>query len=823
MLRSAFTTFFRSFTRHPLYAFLNLFGLAFGIAVFITLSLLYHFETSYEDWTSERAHIYKLTTHFSMPDFDSLAAETMGGLLDELREDFPQTQGVRDWDRGVTVHQGRQLSQEGMHLVDPDFLTFFNAPMVAGNPATALQNPNDVVVSESVARKFFGAAQVVGRPILLEDADGLKTYTVSAVMRDLPENSEMSFDFMRRLTPERMAKEKGWHQWGSTTANTYLKFPDTAAAAAYAAKFTAFTDRHGAGQFGDAKPHTLIQIGMIRLGDIHLRSPVRKAAVVTLGLVGMAALALALINYVNLATARAGLRAREVAVRKVLGASPVVLRGQFLAEAILTLLLAFLLGLSMVELSLPVINASGGLTLKIDYIKYGAWLTELLGVVMAAGLLAAVYPAFALSAFRSAQVLAANRTPAGGRTGGLLREGLVIVQFTAVVVAFVMMAGFFLQIRYLERMDLGFARANLFFVKSTTNINVSASQRDAFGAALSRLPGVTGVTIGNAAPGDQSVMNGETTDRLDANGNPYLSPSLNWSIIGPNYFQVVGAHLLAGRYLDAAHGEDQMWQRHEGDYVSNGGNTGNKGDNVVTNAVISRLSLKLLHFSSPQAAIGQFLRFGSHRLRIVGVVDDMRYYSPLEEISPKLYLFDAEPSYYPMMLVRYQDVSEPQIRDRILKTWQAIVPNTPFEGRTVVENLDTYYKPQRDRSNLFDIGAGIGGLIGCIGLYGLAAFNASRRTREIGVRKVLGATRWQTVRLLVGQFLRPVLIGSLLAWPLAWLALHRWLSQFDTAIVMPLWLFPIVSILALGIAVITVAGVALAAASVEPGRALRHE
>jgi putative ABC transport system permease protein len=813
MLRSAFTVFARGFVRHPLYALLNLLGLSFGIAVFITLSLFYRFETSYESWSAERPYIHAMGARFHFPGMpEDVNVGSMGGLSEEFKAAYPQIESTRYWGSPVIVHKGADVFNEQIELVDGNFLTFFRVPMLYGEATTALGDPSRVVISASIARKYFGTTNAIGRSLTLNDEEGLKTYTVSAVIADLPKNTDMKFDMLRLLTPQRTAMEGNWHHWGSFQLSTYLKFKTQAEANGFAAQFPAFTDRQVGQQFGpDVMPHKILELVLVPLTDAHLVDPKLKAAIVSLGVVGIVALALALINYINLATARAGLRAREVAVRKTLGAAPATLRLQFLIEAVLTLLLAFLVALSLVELSLPLINSAGGLFLKLDYRSDASWLLSVLGIVLAAGLVAALYPAFVLSAFKPSQVLASSRTPGGGRMAGFLRAGLAMVQFTAVAVAFILIMGFMLQIRHIQSADIGFQRDNLMILNSVRDNAVTQAQRDSFIAAARTLPGVTHAAIANAIPGDPGTTNNSNIVRPGQPDDPTLSPTVNWSIVGEDYFQLLGAKVLAGRIFDAQHGEDQKWVENSDDKVR------------VYSVVISRRAAKDMGFASPQAALNQTAKFGDRQVRIIGVVEDMRFYNPNERIPAKLYAFDVHASYAVVGMIRYQGKSEPAMREQLRRLWKQIAPDVPFDTTSALDNLDKYYKPERDRTQLFTIGAGIAALIGCIGLYGMAAFNTGRRVREIGVRKVLGASAGRVVGLLLVQFLRPVVVASLIAWPLGWLALQRWLSQFDDAIAMPLWIFPVASAVALMIALMTVAGVAFGAASTEPGKALRHE
>lgn len=813
MLTSAFAAFFRSFTRHPLYGLLNLLGLALGIAAFITLSLLYHFETSYESWSAERPRIYAIGTRFHGPGLpDDVAVRSAGGLLEDMKATWPQIDGTRDYSDWFIVHRGAEASSEHMEYVDPNFLIFFKVPTVRGNPATALADPSHVVLSAAIARKYFGTVDAVGRTMTLGGEEGIKSYTVSAVIADLPKNSDMRLDILVQLTPSLVTKvfADSWHRLGTLGVSTYVKFRRPAEAKALAAQFPAFIDRHAGPDGGGMALHRIVELPIIPLADIHLISPKLKAAIASLGLVGVVALALALINYVNLATARAGLRAREVAVRKTLGAPPPALRLQFLVEAVLTLLLAFVVALSAVELSLPLINAAGGLSLAL-YPADGGWVLALLGCVLVAGLLAALYPAFVLSAFKPAQVLASSRTPGGGRMAGWLRAGLAMVQFAAVVVAFILMAGFMLQVRHIQTADIGFRRDSMLAVGGLMNAAVTPAQRQAFVTAARALPGVRAVSYSDFAPGPAMGPGMKTQlTPLPHAGALVQRINVNIQLIGPDYFQVLDTRVLAGRVFDLRHGEDPMGAEPDG------------AKGRVLNVVISRRAAKDMGFASPQAAIGEMARVFGGEAQVIGVVDDVRFNSPYEAVPPRLYMLDTT-FRYDLGMVRYEGVSEAAIRASLSRLWRQINPGVPLDADNVEVYLNAYYQPERDRSHLFTIGTGIAALIGCIGLYGMAAFNTGRRVREIGMRKVLGAPRGQVVRLLLVQFLRPVAVAGLIAWPLAWIILQRWLSQFDDVIAMPLWLFPSASAAALLIALVTVAGVAFAAASTEPGKALRHE
>jgi putative ABC transport system permease protein len=492
-----------------------------------------------------------------------------------------------------------------------------------------------------------------------------------------------------------------------------------------------------------------------------------------------------------------------------------MLRTQFLCEAVLTTLIAGLIGLSLVEVSLPLINSTGGLRLKLDYVAEGLPLAIAGVFILLAGLLAGLYPAFVLAGFKPAQVLASSRTPAGGRWAVRTREALVVVQFAVVVAFFIMIAGFFSQLQHMKTSDIGFRRDGVLITTSTYDPTLTDGQRDAIWSAFRATPGVVSVTAGMTAPGDDSEKDG-TSILPDGYNGP--TKSIQWVRVGPDYFTTYGGHLVAGRWLDPARGDDQYVHRDAA------GKRLPEVANEVDNAIINRKALKLLGYASPEAALGHMATFDdTRRIRITGVIEDMRFHSPKAPLPATLYLLDPKPYNSAITGVRYAGAPETVMRARLAAAWRGIAPDVPFTAVSAADNLDAYYKPDRNRSNLFSVGALIAALIGCIGLYGMAAFNTSRRAREIGLRKVLGASSGQVTGLLVGQFIRPVILANLIAWPVAYFALRQWLLQFDDAVAISPLYFVAATAGALVIALVTVGGLALVNARAEPGKALRHD
>lgn len=807
MNRFALLTLYRSLTRHRLYAALNIGGLAVGIAVFLILSLYVRFETSYEKWLPRHDGIYVVQTDWNLSEspFNGPSSLTMGGLLDQLREDFPGVVGtrIRGGKGDGTVLRGDVAVSEDVAQVDPSFFDIFDLPMVRGNGRLALSSPTGAVVSESVARKYFGTGDPVGQTLTVATERPV-VYRVAGVFRDLPRTTDLTLGILIPLP--RTPPSDNWFHWGSSTLATFLRFDDPAAARAFEDRMPAFVDRRGLKDMGKDASKT-IGLKLLPITDMHLApegnsTSGAKITIVTLGIVGVLTLLIAIVNYVNLATARAGLRAREVAMRKVLGADRGMLVRQFLGEAILTVLIAALMALMLAELGLPLVNAAGGTALSIPY-RLVLPALALLGLVV--GMLAGFYPAAMLSRFPAAAVLASARSPGGGRTGARVREALVMFQFGLAIAFMIGTAILVAQTRHVRQTDLGFRRDGLQTVLSLRDSLVGPERVRAVVAAIRALPGVTAVGVANDAVGGSGTDN---SDNVPLPGVAGPGPSLRWVIAGPGFLDAYRPRLLAGRLFDDAHGGDDAEPLKRGD---------------PSNIVINRRALSSLRFRSPQDAVGKTI--GGNRPRtIIGVIDDLRFGSPRTPNAATYYFYyrDMAKIGSPVASVRF--TGDPQaMRATIGSLWRRMVPNVPFDGETADRRLAGFYEADDRATRLFGIGAALAVLIGCVGLWGLASFNTARRTREIGIRKTLGASSADIVKLLVGQFLRPVLLANLAAWPLAFVAMRTWLAGFDDPIALSPLHFIGASAVAILIAVLTVLAQSLRASRAAPAGALRHD
>ncbi len=820
MISHGILTLYRTLTRHRLYALLNLFGLAAGIAVFLIAQLVVRYESGFNHWLPGVNQTYRLDSTFTDPGEPPFKnAEAPFVAYKFLKADFPGiSAATRQLTRDSVVRVGDTLDSEPVSYVDPSFLNVIRLPLISGSRAEALATPSDVVIDQSTARKYFGSVRAVGRTLSIAYDGVAHNYTVSAVMRDVPPDSTFKARMLTLLRPDVEKDTQSFRNWGSMSGSIFLTIKSPAAARQIRAGLVSFVQRHasgtGANQLGPNAEQVLhlvlVPFTTAHFHDVDVESEVPgvdRRVVLSLAAVGLMALLTAAINYVNLATARAGLRAREVAVRKVVGASREALLWQFLGEAVALTAFAGLIGLSATELAVPLINALGGWAMPIDYLTIVPWLIL---IVLVVGLGAGAYPALMLANYRPASVLASSRTPAGGRMGTRLRNLLVLAQFISAIAFAICTLVIDAQASFLRNADRGFDRHGLIIVRSLLEKNLLPRQLDLL-TRLSQVPGVVSATLSDREPASNNTEN--TGIRIPGRADD--TPSVTIETVGRNYMKTYGIHLIAGRWFDASHGRDDL-----------------AGKDIGTseqNAVINQAALRDFGVTDARAAIGKSFRLDDpggndqSELHIIGVVADVRFMSPRRPVSPQLYFYNSHAIAYGQGAIRYEGVSSAEMLSRLRTAWHTAAPDQPFQAKTADQRLVDFYKPEQQRAQLFSAGAVLAVAIACIGLYGLASFAAARRMLEIGIRKVLGASTRNVLVLLVGQFVRPVIIANLIAWPIAYAVMRSWLSGFNQRISLSPLYFLAAGAGALLIAVLTVLGQAWRVARAEPARALRYE
>ncbi|TCQ06525.1 FtsX-like permease family protein [Sphingomonas sp. PP-CC-3A-396] len=803
--------FYRSLTRHKMFASLNIGGLAIGIAVFVVLGLYVRFETSYENWLPHHDQIYVIETVLEDDPNYGAGLSTPVALWSAISRDLPAIVGTRLDTPTATVIQDGIGINENLARVDPKFFSVMDLPAVKGDLRTALASPSDIVVTQRTAIKYFGAASALGKTMTLAFGGEEHLYRVSAVIADLPRNTELDFDLIVPLTVTNDSANPAYaadHNWNYGSLRTFVRLPDADAMRRFSGDLTGVVARHARSETpgGDL---SAIDFKLQRLTGMHFEAPGSELTVTTLGIVGLLTLLIAIVNYVNLATARAGLRAREVAMRKVLGADSATLARHYVGEAIATTAIAAFIGLILAECSVPLINAAAGLTLHIEYLGWNGVLLPMVVLVLVVGNVAGIYPALVLSRFPAAAVLASARSPGGGRTGTRIREALVVLQFTIAIAFVVGTLVLVAQTRHVRSADPGYDRQDILIVPSLASSSLDTAQRATLLHRFASAPGVSGVAVGNSVPGGGLLV---TAANFKVPGNSGPGPQLQSFQTTPGYFRLLEAKLVAGRVFDAARPGDAKATSATGEMPPG---------STPVNVVLNRSAVAALRYASPQAAIGKTFG-GDNPKTVIGVVKDMRFGSARSAVPPTLYEFQLRDPVMGFAMLRF--TGDPQVTtDVVRRIWRETAPQVPFRARTAVQSLDRFYARDDRAARLFTIGAVLAVAIGCIGLWGLASFNTARRVKEIGIRKTLGASSTDIVRLLVGQFLRPVLIANLFAWPLAFFAMRTWLAGFDDRIALSPLYFGAASMLAVTIAVFTVLTQSLRASRAAPAWALRHD
>jgi putative ABC transport system permease protein len=834
MWRNYFTVGVRALAKNKTYAFINIFGLAIGLAACLMLLLYVRYERSYDAWLPNAENVYQVQTHFRDPGTGEVSDAQMSPYVvgTTLKNDFPQIERrVYALSASpVVIRNGQALPTEDVMFVDGPFFDVIQIPLVRGDPRTALSQVGSVVLSESEARKYFGNANPVGQTLTMINRGETLDYRVTGLMRDLPRNSHLRADMIARFDPARMFAETPdfMTAWGWLSGWNYVALrPGTTAQQVHDGMPQWERRNIPDQQFGD---RTINQgeIGdwdLVNVRDVHLArstdgamTPTNDAAtIITFAVVAFLILGMACVNFTNLATARASQRAREVALRKVLGANRKQLVTQFLAESVLVAGIAMLAALAIVELLLPWLSAFLGADLRMSYRGMDGMLLPILLLVLLVGAAGGIYPAFYLSRFQPAQVLKANKSSAEAAGTGRLRSALVIGQFAVSIGLIICTAVVYAQTVHARTTDPGYKREGILQVGGL-NRRQLVDRGEAIVREMARIPGVQ--TVGRTSIGIATDNQNNTVVQVPGREQPV---GMGNYTIDDGFFDAMQIDLVAGRktsrdrLMDVDPRPFDSTPEQDRAFAARG-----------VNVVLNELGARRLGFNTPRDAIGKQLMMGLVNpeiglvpITIVGVVRDTRFRSIREPLEPIAYrLAEGGMS---ELIVRY-DTSDPNgVRSRVEQAWRRLAPDVPFDAQFSEEIVAELYDAEEARARIFAGFALLAIVVACLGLFGLAAFTAERRTKEIGIRKVLGARTQDIVQLLAWQFSKPVILANVIAWPVAWWMMRRWLDTFDARVDLGPAPFVLAGGVALAIAIGTIAGHAIKVARANPIHALRYE
>jgi putative ABC transport system permease protein len=819
MLMTIFRGAVRQAQRHPLYVGLNVLGLGLGMAICLVLALQVRHEYEFNASIPNATNILRVGQRLSNPGLPvSEHADVPFITFPFLKADFPQILAATRYDSDVFVmHVGdRHLSTNGA-MVDPTFFETIPLKLERGYPKTALARPGSVVLSAEKARALFGTTAALGRTVLVSREGHRLDLTVTGVLAPPAQPVTLAPDLLTGIPAYRL-DESAYRYWGASSGSIFIRVGSARDRAAIASRLRDFVIAHASGAPNDdvalgRHPERRFALTLVSLRETHFHDldvnegdeATDRRVVNMLGLIGACALMLATLNVVNLATARSTLRAREVAVRKVLGTTRRTLFVQFMGEALVNAILGSLLGLALTEVALPGVASLMGSTLRMDYTFV---LPFLVAVVLVTGFASGLYPALLLSRYPSASTLASTRMPSGGRHAARLRAGLVVAQFFLAVTFAICTLVIDRQARFLQQIDLGFVQSGLLISPMMTTQDLG-TQRHVLDA-MRHVPGVTSAALSMLEP---NITN-HWRVTFSSTGTHPVQRHILVDTVSDGYFETYRPRLLAGRWFDSAHGEDE----------SPGIATLEQAGKRTFSAILNRSALQQFGFKSPEQAVGQILTDGPVSVRIIGVEDDMRFVSAREEVSATLTLHTSSAALsYPNLSVRFSHVPESMMKARVEQVWNATLPEEPGYFRSVQDRISTFYRSERRQGRLYTIASVLAIVIACMGLYGLASFTALRRTHEIGIRKTLGATTRNVLALMLGDFLRPVVGACLCAIPPAWALMRAWLSVYQQRIALSPLYFVFVVTIALLIAALTVFTQTLRVARAKPARALRAD
>ena len=795
----------------------NLLGLSAGLAAVVAISLYVKNELSHDSWLPGHETLFRVDTVESGPGRPPTEiARAPGPLREALLSDFPQIEAVtRGYLAPVSVLRDGQPFNEEALVADPDFFTVTRLPFIAGSPERALATPSAVALSRRAAEKYFGDADVVGQPFVMRVPEP-RDYVVAAVFETIPQNSHMAFDIVIPFDSYFQPSSDGSitipDHWGGAFFHTYARLGDAAAAEAIERHFPAFIDRHVPQWLTEAlqtEAHDFYQFRLVPVRDVHFEGAAKAAmkpagnrtTVFALAGVAILILLIASINFANLTAARSELRAREVALRKVVGASRRQILVQFLVEALFLTMVAGLLALVLVELSLPYIGAWFGADAALPRpAEWQVW-TGLVVLVLVTAFAAGLYPSLIVANIRPAQIFRRGRSEGG--PAGIVRSALVVLQFAISIALIAVTLAMVMQTRFASDADLGFERDNIIVLRVPEGPERDRLARSLADAVL-RHPEARSAALSSAVPGDPSEDNISVT--VPGEGQ---SVQLGYHQVDPRFFDAYGVGLLAGR-IAATGGPAPA--------AAPAAASGEAAPAVP--AVVNQAALRRLGIDEPADAIGHVLRSSDTTFTVVGVVPDVHFRSLHEPVREEIYIVGENPG--GVVSVRHDAADLPRFLAFLDRSWAERFPDRAVEREFLDDSLDALYERERDQTGLLGIFSGVAILLSCLGLFGMASFAIQRRTGEIAIRKVLGARASDILRLLLWHFSRPVVVANLIAWPIGYLIVSNWLSRFAYRIDMPYWIFAAAGLVAVLVACLAVGWHSLKVAREHPVKALRE-
>lgn len=806
MIRNYIKTAFRTLRKNVGFTAINILGLALGLATCLMIVLYVADELSYDRYNAKASRTFRINEDLKLGNNNVLYAVCMAPLAQTLKTDFPEVEEATRIKptNGFHIKKGNEsILEYSSVFTDPSIFNVFTLPMINGNPATALNEPNSVVLTESTAKKYFNSTNIVGKTLTIENN---QLFKITGVIKDIPKQSHFNFNFFMSMSSFPDSKST---EWLRSDFNTYVVLKKGADSKAFEKKLPAFLKKYSDAEMQaglhmnmDAfeKSGSYFRLNLTPLTDIHLHSS-RAGELGTNGTmqyvyifsaIAIFILLIACINFMNLSTARSSNRAREVGVRKVLGSPRKYIIFQFLTESVLVTLAGAIIALFATLLLLPLFNHISGKELVVGSQTLAWLIPALLVIVVVVGFAAGSYPAFFLSAFQPINVLSGRLS--GGFKGSRLRSVLVVFQFSISIFLIIGTIVIYNQLNYIQTKNLGYSRNQVLIINKTFELG---SHAKTFKQEIKQLPGVVNATLTSYLP----------TAHVRATSIFYKDATLDQKrSIFPQSWNVDADYIGT---LDMK--------------ITDGRNFSEQMPTDSTGLVINEAAAKFLGYSDPVNKI-LYRNMDGNRdhmkpYHIIGVVKDFNFNSLHETISPVILLLNDNTG---DLSIKVSTANLPALIAQIKNKWDALT-QSHFEYSFMEQNFDANYRNEQRTGTISIIFTVLAIIIACLGLFGLAAYAAEQRTKEIGIRKVLGASVSVIVGILSKDFIKLIFISIAITTPIAWYLMNKWLQDFAYRISIQWWVLVVAGAAALFIAVITVSFQSIKAAVANPVDSLKNE
>jgi putative ABC transport system permease protein len=793
MFKSYFKTAFRNLKRHWAFFVINITGLTAGMAACFLIFLYVSFELSYDNFNKKSNRIYRIVSELRTSSGANKNYYTSGPMALNMKADFPEIQSmVRFAPNSILIRKGDVKFQEEQTLfADSSVFSIFNFHLLYGNPRSALKEPFSIVLSKTAAKKYFGSSDPVGQ--MVEMTGWRVPAKVTGIMEDIPENSQLKADLLISMT----TISQNWNtdldkNWRDFSCISYILLKPEANVENLQQKLPAFLQRHYGQEMKANQLYYALFLEPLKKVYLHTRFGGMVTGniiyVYIFSVIAFFVLLIACINFINLATARATERAKEVGIRKLIGASRKQLAKQFFGESLIHCLTAFFFSIILSYFLLPLFNRLAGKTISGSIFSNAQNIPCLLLLAVIIGFVAGSYPAIILSSYRPALVLK-GRFASGGK-GAFLRRFLVVTQFTISIILISGTLVVYRQLHYMRSQGLGFNKDQTMIIP--TNGDLAAP---AFKEQVSSLPGISSTTFSNRIPGGDYDISLTGVENKSGEMQSMIIGSLQGDFNFPKQYEL---KLLAGRSFSKDYGTDS-----------------------TKSIILNEAATKEFGYSSPEQAIGKtFVQWGDTG-NIIGVVKDFNFNSLQYGVGPMSIRATNRMQYYVSIKMRTADL--PNTIASIRTNWDKLIPNRPFEYFFLDEFFDRQYRSEATFGKLFVNFAILAILISCLGLLGLASYVTLQRTREISIRKVLGASISGLVSLLTQDFIKLVLLALFISIPVGWWIMSRWLQSFAYRINISWEIFGVAGIIAILVALLTVSFLAIRAAVANPVKNLRTE